>query len=68
MIREASGGKSFNTLEISARMILFKPYLALSATDATGKHAIEVASAETHTGVVIAQKTPRTRHSHIFYL
>ena len=33
LTKEASGGKSFNTLEIVARNILFKPYLALPATD-----------------------------------
>ena len=33
LIKEASGGKSFNTLEIVGRMILFKPSIELSATD-----------------------------------
>ena len=31
LFKEASGVKSFNTLEIFAIMILFKPYLVLSA-------------------------------------
>ena len=33
LIKEYSGGKSFNILEIVARMNLFKPSLAASATD-----------------------------------
>ena len=45
LIKEVSGGKSFNTLEIVARMNFFKPSLALSATDEPNKHAKGVASA-----------------------
>ena len=44
-IKEASGGKSFNTLEIVSRMILFKPYLALSEIYESNKNARGVASA-----------------------
>ena len=33
LIKETSGGKSFNTLENFARMILCKASIALSATD-----------------------------------
>ena len=38
LIKEASGGKNFNTLEIFVRIILFKPSLALSATDLPNKN------------------------------
>ena len=48
--KEASGGKIFITLEIFARMILFKPYLALSTTYDQNKNTIGVASPE-HTMV-----------------
>ena len=37
LIQGSSGGKSFNTLEIVARMILFNPSLALSAADDPNK-------------------------------
>ena len=37
LIKEASGGNNFNTPEIVARMILFKPYLARYATDEPNK-------------------------------
>ena len=45
LIKESSGGKRFNILEIFARIILFKPSLALSATDDPNKNARGVASA-----------------------
>ena len=38
MIKEASGGKIFNTLEIVAKKILFKTSLALYARDDSNKH------------------------------
>ena len=37
LIKEAFGVKSFNTLEIVARMILFKPSLVISAKDEPNK-------------------------------
>ena len=45
LIKEASGGRIFNTLEIVARMNLFKPSLALSATNDPNKNLRGVASA-----------------------
>ena len=45
LIKEASGDKSFNALEIVARMILFKPSIALSTTDDPNKNARGVESA-----------------------
>ena len=44
LIKESSGGKIFNTLEIVARMILFKPSLSLSETDEPNQNARGVAS------------------------
>ena len=44
MIKEASGGKSFNTLEIVTIMILFKPSLELYTTVETNKNAGVIAS------------------------
>ena len=55
LIKEASGGKRFNTLEIVSRMILFNPYLALSATDEPKKNVRGVASAA-HTLVSLLLK------------
>ena len=45
VIKEASGDNRFKTLEIVARMFLFKPYIELSATDDPNKNVIGVASA-----------------------
>ena len=45
LIKKASVGKSFNTLEIVSRMILFKPSLELSATDDPNKNTRGVPSA-----------------------
>ena len=55
LIKETSGGKIFNTLEIVARMILFKPFLVLSATDEPKNNARGVALA-VHTLVSLLLK------------
>ena len=44
LIKEASGGKIFNKLEIVARMIFLKPSLALSAIDEPNKNTRGVES------------------------
>ena len=54
-IKEAYGGNSFNTLQIVAIMVLFKPSLALSATDDPNKKARGLAS-EAHTLVSLFLK------------
>ena len=55
LIKESSGGKIFNTLEIVAGKIIFKPSLALSATDEPNKNVRGVASAA-HTLVPLIPK------------
>ena len=56
LIKEAYGRNSFNTLEIVARMNLFKPSVALSATHESKNSTREVASAA-HTLVSPLLKT-----------
>ena len=48
LIKEASGGKNLNTLEIVSIMILFKISLALSATDEPKKIREEKHQRHTH--------------------
>ena len=63
LIKEASGDKSFNTLEIVARIILFKLSLSLSVTDDPNKNEKGVASAA-HKIVLLLLKRPPEPYIH----
>ena len=63
LIREASVGKIFNTLETVSRLILFKPYLELSATEYPNKNARGVASSA-HTLVLPFFRRPQEPDIH----